>query len=254
MPSLYDQIDVKGSTRYRLNKMFVGKDKVPQHVKDNLTFDNIVDENGLIVVDEKNPAAKEPTEDNKKELEEGSPKKLERVDDGDVPKTPVQVDASEEAKIDDPEKDPVDPSDPAADQDVADEPDSEPLKVPELPEPRRTRRTNQTAVNTPRFKSKVPQSSPGMGFPRKNGRTVDIFDLVTPHTHTKFVGGHAVPLSQDSFRSRSEGEIIRRLQKLGIEVIDINDMQRNQEATGPSPQPAGLIMDDDEQEEDIKLG
>ena len=67
--SLYDGILVKGTLRYRLNKNFVSPDSVPQEVKDVLTADNIVDENGMIVVDQKVPAASEPTNENVEELE-----------------------------------------------------------------------------------------------------------------------------------------------------------------------------------------
>lgn len=55
----------------------------------------------------------------------------------------------------------------------------------------------------------------GMGFPRVNGKTVDIFDGKTPHTHIKNVAGFVVPLSEESFNTKTDVEIMEKLKELG---------------------------------------
>lgn len=292
MASLYDAIEVKGSKRYRLNKMFIAEDKVPEKLKELITLDNIVDENGMVIVDQKNDEAKQPTEDNDKEL--GN--KLARVDENkdesseqdkstDNPDTtldngetaapspaPMQIDDSanqnkeEEVQNDGSANDggedqptPQQSQGPAPEvptgEEAPKEPTPPPAEQPKAPTPEKpTRNTTPTVKGTkePAFKSKVPQSSPGMGFPRKNGRTVDIFDLTTPHSKVKFVGGHAVPLSEESFRSRTEGEIQARLIELGFEIVDFNEIERQRAMEGAA-NPAGLMMEEDESEDDIQL-
>ena len=58
------------------------------------------------------------------------------------------------------------------------------------------------------------QDEAGMGFKRVKGKTVDIFDNKTPHTRVRFVAGVMVPLSQENFENKSDGEIIEQLRKL----------------------------------------
>ena len=55
----------------------------------------------------------------------------------------------------------------------------------------------------------------GMGFPRVNGKTVDIFDGKTPHTHIKNVAGLVVPLSEESFNTKTDVEIMEKLKEIG---------------------------------------
>lgn len=55
----------------------------------------------------------------------------------------------------------------------------------------------------------------GMGFKRVNGKTVDVFDGKTPHTHVRFVANIMVPLTKENFEKRSDGEIIDKLRELG---------------------------------------
>jgi len=55
----------------------------------------------------------------------------------------------------------------------------------------------------------------GMGFPRKKGKTVDIFDGKTPHTHIRIVGNLVVPLSEKNYNTKSDADIIKVLKKLG---------------------------------------
>lgn len=308
MASLYDAILVKGNMRPRLNKNFVSPEKVPKVVMDVLTVDNIVDENGLIVVDQKNDAAKQPTDENREELGEDTttpeePTSLPRVDQS-TPENPEQTPTEQAA----PPAPASEPQAPVAIDDSANEnqtpqegvedavstsnqtaPDAGPAPVaqtvatqPEQPaqpapapapqaqvpaEPERTAPAPVAAPVAPapaaapapvaeepveRFRSKVPQSTPGMGFPRKNGKTVDIFDLTTPHTHTKLVGGLAVPLSAESFKTRGEAAIQRRLQELGIETMDFEQYEREQAMNGVAD--PSLLMEDNEDDEDIMLG
>lgn len=65
------------------------------------------------------------------------------------------------------------------------------------------------------FSQPVPQSEPGMGFPRVNGKTVDIFDGVTPHTNVRNVEGFLVPLSTENYNKKTDTEIYQRLQEMG---------------------------------------
>lgn len=55
----------------------------------------------------------------------------------------------------------------------------------------------------------------GMGFPRVGGKTVDIFDGKTPHTYIKNVAGFVVPLSEESFKNKTDVEIMVKLKELG---------------------------------------
>lgn len=65
------------------------------------------------------------------------------------------------------------------------------------------------------YQRAVPQSEPGMGFKRVNGKTVDIFDQKTPHTRIRPVEGFTVPLSEKSYNEKSDAEIYARLKELG---------------------------------------
>ncbi len=293
MASLYDAILVKGNLRPRLNKNFVSPDKVPKVVSDVLTVDNIVDENGTIIVDQKNEAAKEPTDENKEELGEDTtqpeePASLTRVDQPtpekpeqtpevqaappaptEAPQAPVSIDdsANQNQTPQEGVQDAASTSNQTATnagpapvaQTVATQPEqpasAAPAPAPQAQAPAQPARTVAAPVEeepVERFRSKVPQSAPGMGFPRKNGKTVDIFDLKTPHTHTKLVGGLAVPLSAESFKTKGEIAITNRLAELGIETMDFEQYEREQAMNGVAD--PGLLVDDDETDEDIQLG
>lgn len=284
MASVYDAILVKGSLRYRLNKVFIAEDKVPENIKKLITVDNIVDENGMILVDQKTPDAKQaPAEDG-----EENKTKLVRVDSKEatedpavdpVPKVqdtpPTEADKSVSVQVDDSanedqegEDDATSTSDPAADPakdttppvaqaapqapEQAPAPEAAPQPAPEVPQ--RPARAAQPKEPLETFRSKVPQSTPGMGFPRKHGKTVDIFDLKTPHTHVKHIGGLAVPLSAESFKTRSEGQIMTRLRELGYQVIDFNKIDREEAIAGTGGANVGRLFEDEEVEDDIKLG
>lgn len=59
------------------------------------------------------------------------------------------------------------------------------------------------------------QSPEGMGYPMVNGKTVDIFDMKTPHTEVRYVNGHTVPLSEKNYKTKSVEQIIQRLREIG---------------------------------------
>lgn len=223
MPSLYDAIAVRGTMRYRLNKQFIAADKVPDHVKEAITLDNFVDENGIVVVDQKVEEAKQLTLEEQEELDKKEPESPE-----DQP-TESQEGATPDGQTDDntPESSEsttsTPPPAPEVGAEILDEGADTPADV--APQKAISERKKSTPRQEPKFISKVPQSHPGMGFPRVNGKTVDIFDGITPHTKIKLIGGHAVPLSEESFKSRTEAEIEKRLRELGFTIVNLNNME-----------------------------
>lgn len=67
------------------------------------------------------------------------------------------------------------------------------------------------------YRRSVPSSEPGMGeFKRVNGKTVDIFDQKTPHSEVRYVSGLMVPLSAESYKTKTDAEIHERLQELKL--------------------------------------
>lgn len=66
------------------------------------------------------------------------------------------------------------------------------------------------------FRQASPTSEKGFGYPRRNGKTVDIFDLKTPHTELRAIEGKLVPLSAENYRTRTDAEIYDRLVELGL--------------------------------------
>lgn len=77
---------------------------------------------------------------------------------------------------------------------------------------------NKDPVETNPYKRETPQSEKGFGFPRKGGKTVDIFDGKTPHTHLRLIEGYhlPVPLSEKSQNTKSDAEIYDRLVELEL--------------------------------------
>ena len=216
MAAVYDILRTSnGGLRYRKNKVFVSKDDVPEKVLESLTETNVVDENGLVIVDDREPQ----NEDENTTQASDENTNVDGAEEGDSHDT-------DDSAEDQPATE--DSAEPERDEDDA---DNEPS--PTEPEPQDTpkdtprRRQTRRAQSVPAFKSKTPQTDPGFGFPRKGGKTVDIFDGVTPHTHIKLVGGHTVPLSKDSYDNRSEADILNRLRELGYTPIDFNDFDQN---------------------------
>ena len=214
MPSLYDAISVKGMMRYRMDKKFISADKVPENVREAITLDNIVDENGIVIVDQKVAEAKELSPEEQADLDKEN--------------TNTNPDATPDESADPTTETPNDKTStppPAPEVNTnEDEADDEELAAP-APKKAVSARAKPAARPEPKFLSKTPQSHPGMGFPRVNGKTVDIFDGVTPHTKLKLVGGHTVPLSEESFKTRSEAEIERKLKELGFNIVNLNNME-----------------------------
>lgn len=266
MAGMYDAITNRSGLRPRYNKNFVSWDVVPEQVKSVLTADNIVDENGMVIVDNKNDTGRELTDENKTELaKEGqeAPAEITSAPEIDTPSTtetetaPMIVDDSAnqnqtgvEENVDKVEN--IESAPAPVSEAVAIRPPAPVAEVKRTMDeaivPKRATRATARVV-TEKFRSKVPQSNPGMGFPRNNGKTSDIFDINTPHTHVKLVGGHAVPLSYDNFKNKTDNQIISKLRELGFEVVDFNQIDRNQVMSG-----SGMIMDDDIVEDDIMLG
>lgn len=92
---------------------------------------------------------------------------------------------------------------------TGDEDDSADEPAPAEPTPAPADAEQQNPVD-----SGLQQDEAGMGFPRKNGYTVDIFDLKTPHTEVRNVGGVMVPLSGENYRTKTDAEIRARLDEL----------------------------------------
>jgi Ni,Fe-hydrogenase I large subunit len=238
MASLYDILTANNRQYYRLNRQFVAKKNVPQEVLDALTPENIVDENGLVVVYQKNDDAQQPTEENTKEIADKG-NKLERIDQSDN----TEDKQKESENADDSEND----SDAAAPNDDAEKGDEQAIEKAEEKAPEKPARA---AEPVDPFRSRVPQSKPGMGFPRANGKTVDIFDGQTPHTHLKLVGGVTVPLSAESFRSKSDNQIMQRLSELGIQTTDYNEIERTQAAAASNAGNADTLLLEESESED----
>lgn len=324
MPSIYDkiaiasQLDKDGNPvqRYRINKMFVSEDKVPEAVKNVITLDNMVDELGNIVVDNKNEEARQPESDTPEAPTAPADTQEDTTDAPDVPSTADEQiaaavnDASEGEQVQAPaeptppaeaptpptapeipsptapegdtptapENDPAnDPDidkditseedDDLDDQDGDDDPDpaatkadSTPPEVetpPEKPKettPKKGRAMPSRAKVEDKFKSKVPQSTQGMGAPRYNGVTPSIFDSTGPkHTHVKLVGGHAVPLTAEEYNTKSDTEIMHQMEKVGYELVDFNVIEQAQNQSD-TVGGNGLLMEDEEVDEDIQLG
>lgn len=217
MAAAYDKIKQKnGQIRFRKDKQNVKEADVPKNVVEALTLTNIVDENGLVIVEDKGNFG----------------------DDADTSDTNNQNGSEDQSNDND--------SDTPGDGDDGSDEDSEPTTTTPAPEiatshsdtpatadtveapvlnPSLPEQAAQDLANTPTraFKSKTPQSKPGFGWPRKGGKTVDIFDGETPHTHVRSVGGYIVPLSAESYRTKTDAQIESRLRELGYELMDIND-------------------------------
>ena len=83
------------------------------------------------------------------------------------------------------------------------------------------KRTTRRASNP--YNKPVPQSEKGFGFPRKNGKTVDIFDGETPHTHVRLVEGLPVPVSEENYNTKTDSEIYDRLDELDLLPNNVSD-------------------------------
>lgn len=250
MASLYDIVTVKNEEFYRLDKNIVSKEDVPQPVLEVLTNQNVVDENAMIIVDEKTSEGQAPTEENIEDI-----KKAKKS--GDKPEAGADESDKENKDDDDSSENSDDKKTEEPDidsDDDSDEDDEEETTQPEQKAPEKSARAAQPDVDS--FRSSVPQSKPGMGFPRVNGKTVDIFDGQTPHTHLKNVGGLMVPLSAQNFRTKSDGQILTKLQELGRTPIDFNAIQQERDAAsnagnaGNGPDN-GMLLDNSESDDNV---
>lgn len=249
MASLYDIVTHKGKEYYRLDKNIVSKEDVPQQVLAVLTNENVVDENAMIVVDEKTSEGQAATEDNLKDIK-AARKAAEKPDaggdtaDSEETETEESTDEGESEDEDDDDEEVEIEGDDDADEEEAAKPDP---KVSE-----KSARDSKPAAKVAPYRSSVPQSRPGMGFPRVNGKTVDIFDGQTPHTHLKNVGGLMVPLSAQNFKTKSDGQILTQLKKMGMNPIDFNAIERERDASGAAGNAGNadeMLLDDDESDD-----
>jgi len=218
MAAAYDKIQDKSKkVQFRKDKQRVAEADVPKQVLEALTFENIVDENGLVIVDDKGNFGEDPKETSDTTNQNGAEgQSNDNTGDGAGDGDPANDEDSQ------PKTTPVRPEVAASHSDTPATADTveAPVLNPSLPE-----QQAQDFANTPTrsFKSKTPQSKPGFGWPRKGGKTVDLFDGETPHTHVRSVGGYIVPLSAESYRTKTDVQIEQRLRDLGYELLDINE-------------------------------
>lgn len=59
----------------------------------------------------------------------------------------------------------------------------------------------------------VPQDSEGMGFPRKDGKTLSIFSNA-PHETVKNINGIMAPMTHEEYEEKTDAEIIEKLRKM----------------------------------------
>lgn len=256
MASLYDILTVDGKQSYRLDKNIIKKEDVPKQVLDVITPENVVDENGMAVVDQKSSEAQEATDENLKDLKKtrasankpaaGSEPENKDNDEGN------KDDGSDEESSDENSETETEPDSEESDGSEDDKEPDDSEKTSKSKSKASAKPSRATSEPVAPFRSTVPQTKPGMGFPRVNGKTVDIFDGKTPHTHLKLVGGITVPLSAESFRSKGDNQIMARLKELGMDPIDFAAIEAEQAAAG-ARSPAGnvdsLMLDESESED-----
>lgn len=241
MAAVYDMIQLpNGDVRYRKDRKMFGKDKVPPVVMEALTLDNIVDENGLIIVDSKNEEAKKLDPDDAKKIK-AKAKEGEKDDESETQATDDEEETSDDSG-EDSDSESTDDTDDSSEAEPNQTDDDDEDKEPPAPARKApVKKPRAPAAKRVKFVSRTPQSHPGMGFPRVLGKTVDIFDGETPHTHTKLVGGYAVPLSTVSFNEKSDKEIEDRLVQMGFEIRDFS---------GRTPAPDSDLLDEGDPDDD----
>lgn len=182
-----------GQVRYRNvdENKFVGVGKLPKGVEKALENSEsiTVGDDGKIV---DAPVASAQADDT-------APDNSPEGSDNDTPPAPT---ASEEPANEDPDEDDglEDEPAPTKEEDADDEEDDE-AEDPAKP--------SLAELSKPEGKSRE-----GFGYPVVKGKTVDIFDLKTPHEVVKYVGGLTVPLTKKNYDEKSDAEIYERVQKL----------------------------------------
>lgn len=191
--------------RYMKDGKLVSADNVPADALETLEATDVgtvVDEKGLEVSDDADTeSAPGPVNDSDADDED--------EDDSDLDEQDEDVEA--------------DKADDTSDEDE-DESEDEDEEEDETPTQQEQAKANKPAAR--RAKSRfqqtqiqpqaTPQSDPGMGFPRKNGKTLDAFDGKTPHTHVRNVNGIMVPLTEKNYHEKTDAEILKQLDKLGV--------------------------------------
>jgi hypothetical protein len=178
--------DDNGTVRYKLDGKLTKGAEVPEAAKTTLdTVDEgvAVDEGGNRV-EEGNDTQTDTQTTDPGETRVHNTQPVERADEAD-------------SEVENPN----DPNADVNDEDGEDEPEQ-----PRAPRSNRLRRTRP---------GESEQDEEGMGFPRKNGKTVDIFDGKTPHTELVNIDGIMVPLSKESYDNKTNADIRKKLQDMG---------------------------------------
>lgn len=176
--------DANGAVRYKDGSQFVGKDNVPQNIKDALDANpegTVIDELGDVV-------------DPSTETDEGS-----GDDDSVAPATPPADETT------------ADEDDESEEEGAGDDGEDDEEEEPETPTPAPAKK-----------RAAKKQEIGNMGFPAKNGKTLSIFSD-RPHETVKNVGGTLVPLTLEELNGdvakgvepKTDTEIIERLKELG---------------------------------------
>jgi hypothetical protein len=118
-------------------------------------------------------------------------------------------------EIDEPEEASEQPEDVNEDEEAETEEEPVPAPVVELDSPDDIDDESGVDEELAPAPKPVESDEEGMGFPRVDGKTVDIFDGKTPHTHIRIVGNLVVPLSEKNYNTKSDADIIKVLKKLG---------------------------------------
>jgi len=238
--------DHNGSTRYMKNGKFVDVKKVPAATLETIEaagFNQLVDEDGNLIEpgdgvegklgkdadasdleNDEDDLDEDETED---EDEESGEEDDDESEDEDEEESDEEESDDEEEEDDESSDDEVDATPAAAEPDASEKPKKK-FKSPEAgampiaPTPAAAAAVRQAKIDKKKQKKEklrpgqVPQSDPGMGFPRVDGKTVDIFDKKTPHTHVRNVQGVMVPLSEENYNTKTDAEVMDQLAKLGM--------------------------------------
>lgn len=199
----YTKVSKNGQVRYMLDGAPVRAAEVPTEVKDALAAvkdGQPVDESGNTVesgdgVEGGNNNA--PTPNN------------EKTDDDESD----EDDASEDDEEDDKEEPTSDPAAPAPPANPKSEKLAKDAKALNAKKAKESEKADAEPQQNP-VDSGLKQDEAGMGFPRKNGYTADIFDINVPHTHVRNVNGLMVPLSENNYRTKTDAEIMRQVEEL----------------------------------------
>ena len=217
-----------GTTRYQKDGKWVSAADVPAEARQTLQsagFNTPVDDDGNLVEEgdglegasaKTNAAA--DADDESDEDEDASLDESTEDEESDEDETDEDADEETEEEDDESETDESDESEEEEEGENDHTPD--PGATPIAPTPKAAKavkaaRSRKKAKAERLMPGQVPQSDPGMGFPRKDGKTLSIFSK-QPHTHVRNVNGVMVPLTKEEYENRTDAEIMHELSKLGM--------------------------------------